>query len=170
VEVLGYGVPTGLGSHVQWDRKIDGLLAGALMSIPAIKAVELGDGLLQARSQGTSAHDEIMYDEEGFSRKSNRAGGVEGGITNGDVLRVTAFMKPISTVMQPLDTVDVVTKEAAKAFRERSDVCAVPAAGVVAEQMTAFVLAREALRTFGGDTVDDMRTNHHAYLERVSRF
>lgn len=170
VEVLAHGVPAGLGSHVQWDRKIDGMLAAALMSIPAIKAVELGDGLVQAKSHGTEAHDEIVHDGHDFGRRSNRAGGVEGGITNGDVLRVTAYMKPIATVMQPLDTVDVDTKAAAKAFRERSDVCAVPAAGVVAEQMVAFVLAREALRTYGGDTLGDVRANHAAVQHRINQF
>ncbi len=170
VEVVGHGVPVGLGSHVHWDRKLDGQLAGALMSIHAIKAVEIGDGLQQAASLGTEAHDEIIHDGTEFGRKTNRAGGLEGGITNGDPLRLTAYMKPIATVMQPLDTVDVDTKEAVKAFRERSDVCAVPAAGVVAEQMVAFVLAREALRSYGGDTVDDFVESAAATADRISRF
>ncbi len=172
VEVLGYGLPPGIGSHVHWDRKLDGMLAGALMSIQAIKAVEIGEGLEQAASHGTGAHDEIIpgRPDAGFARKTNRAGGIEGGMTNGDVLSVTAYMKPIATVMQPLDTVDVDTKEAAKAFRERSDVCAVPAAGVVAEQMVAFTLAREALRMFGGDTVGDFTASHKAYVERLGTF
>lgn len=172
VEVLGYGVPPGIGSHVHWDRKLDGMLAAALMSIQAIKAVEIGDGLDQSRSLGTRAHDEIVpgSPDTGFSRKTNRAGGIEGGMTNGDVLSVTAYMKPISTVMQPLDTVDVDTKEPAKAFRERSDVCAVPAAGVVAEQMVAFILAKELLRMYGGDTVGDVLRAHTSYLERLKKF
>ena len=172
VEVLGYGLPPGVGSHVHWDRKLDGMLAGALMSIQAIKAVEIGDGLGQAAAVGTQAHDEIVpgRPDSGFARKTNRAGGIEGGMTNGDVLSVTAYMKPIATVMQPLDTVDVDTKEAAKAFRERSDVCAVPAAGVVAEQMVAFTLAREILRMYGGDTIGDFMSSHDAYIARLGKF
>ncbi|NNK92203.1 MAG: chorismate synthase, partial [Acidimicrobiia bacterium] len=137
VEVLAYGLPPGVGSHVHWDRKLDGRLAHALMSIQAIKGVEIGDGFDVARRPGSGAHDEIYHDPGGFTRATNRAGGTEGGMTNGAVLRVRAAMKPISTVMRPLDTVDVETKEPEKAFRERSDVCAVPAAGVVAEQMVA---------------------------------
>ena len=173
VEVLAYGLPPGLGSHVHWDRKLDGQLAGALMSIQAIKAVEIGDGMAQARMRGSAAHDEIVLDEasdSGFGRRSNRAGGLEGGMTTGEPLTVRAAMKPISTVMRPLDTVDVETKTAEKAFRERSDVCAVPAAGVVAEQMVAFVLAREVLRTFGGNTVGDLQQAHAGYLDRLERF
>lgn len=172
VEVLGYGIPPGIGSHVHWDRKLDGMLAAALMSIQAIKAVEIGEGISQSRSVGTLAHDEIVPGSPGtgFARKTNRAGGIEGGMTNGDVLSVSAYMKPISTVMQPLDTIDVDTKKAAKAFRERSDVCAVPAAGVVAEQMVAFTLAREALRMYGGDTVGDVIASHHAYVKRLEDF
>lgn len=170
VEVLGYGLPPGLGSHVHWDRKLDGLLAGAVMSIQAIKAVEIGDGLSQASSRGSAAHDEIVLDGEAYGRRSNRAGGLEGGMTTGGVLRVRAAMKPIATIMRPLDTVDVATKEADRAFRERSDVCAVPAAGVVAEQMVAYVLANEVLRQFGGDTVSDIKANVAAYVARVSTF
>jgi chorismate synthase len=170
VEVLGYGLPPGLGSHVHWDRKLDGLLAGAVMSIQAIKAVEIGDGLSQAASRGSAAHDEIVLDGQSYARRSNRAGGLEGGMTTGGVLRVRAAMKPIATIMRPLDTVDVATREADRAFRERSDVCAVPAAGVVAEQMVAYVLANEVLRQFGGDTVADIRANVAAYVARVSTF
>lgn len=170
VEVLAFGLPPGLGSHVHWDRKLDGLLAGALMSIQAIKAVEIGEGIDQARSRGSAAHDEIIHDNHRYGRKSNRAGGLEGGMTTGAPLRVTAYMKPIATLMRALDTVDVTTTEAAKAFRERSDVCAVPAAGVVAEQMVAYVLANEVLRSFGGDTVEDLVASHARYLERISRF
>ncbi|MEZ5176027.1 MAG: chorismate synthase [Acidimicrobiia bacterium] len=169
-EVLGYGLPPGLGSHVHWDRKLDGLLAGALMSIQAIKAVQIGDGVAQSHMTGSAAHDAITRDGEGFGRRTNRAGGLEGGITTGEVLRVTVMMKPIATVMRPLDTVDVDSKEAAKAFRERSDVCAVPAAGVVAEQMTAYVLANEVLRTYGGDTVGDVVAADAAYRRRISEF
>ncbi len=170
VEVLGYGLPPGLGSHVHWDRKLDGLLAGAVMSIQAIKAVEIGDGLTQAASRGSLAHDEIIMDDGSYGRRSNRAGGLEGGMTTGGILRVRAAMKPIATIMRPLDTVDVATKEADKAFRERSDVCAVPAAGVVAEQMVAYVLANEVLRQFGGDTIADIEVNVGTYLARLSTF
>lgn len=175
VEVLAYGVPPGLGSHVHWDRKLDGQLAGALMSIQAIKAVEVGDGLSQAAHRGSAAHDEIIVDPNsavagGYGRRSNRAGGLEGGMTTGDVLRVKAAMKPIATIMRPLDTVDVDSRTPEKAFRERSDVCAVPAAGVVAEQMVAYVLASESLRKFGGDTVADFVAAHDAYLARLEDF
>ncbi len=170
VEVLAYGLPPGLGSHVHWDRKLDGLLAGALMSIQAIKAVEIGDGIAQSQARGSDAHDEITRQDGDFGRRTNRAGGLEGGITTGEVLRVTAMMKPISTLMRPLDTVDVETKEPEKAFRERSDVCAVPAAGIVAEQMVSYVLANELLRKYGGDTVGDIATSHEAYLARLSEF
>ena len=170
VEVLGYGLPPGLGSHVHWDRRLDARLAEALMSIQAIKGVEVGDGFTSARRRGSEAHDEIFPAGDGFERHTNRAGGTEGGMTIGDVLRVRAAMKPISTVMRPLRTVDVTTGEAEVAFRERSDVVAVPAAGVVAEQMVAIVLAQEAQRTFGGDTVEDFTASHRAYLDRLARF
>lgn len=173
VEVLAYGLPPGLGSHVHWDRKLDGLLAGAVMSIQAIKAVEIGDGLSQSAARGSDAHDEIIPGDGGdggYGRRSNRAGGLEGGMTTGGVLRVKAAMKPISTIMAPLDTVDVDTGLPDKAFRERSDVCAVPAAGVVAEQMVAYVLAAEVLRKFGGDTVDDIERAHVGYLDRLRSF
>jgi chorismate synthase len=169
-EVLAYGVPVGVGSHVHWDRKLDGLLAGALMSIQAIKAVEIGDGFETASRRGSVAHDEIYHEAGEFTRTSNRAGGTEGGMSMGGVIRVRAAMKPISTVMRPLDTVNVETKDAEKAFRERSDVCAVPAAGVVAEQVVAVVLARELQRKFGGDTVGDMQTNLAAYRSRLASF
>jgi chorismate synthase len=170
VEVLAYGLPPGLGSHVHWDRKLDGLLAGALMSIQAIKAVEIGDGLSQASSRGSAAHDEIITRHDEYGRRTNRAGGLEGGMTTGDVLRVKAAMKPISTLMRALETVDVDTGQTASAFRERSDVCAVPAAGVVAEQMVAFVLANELMRKFGGDTVDDVVSSFNAYEARLAEF
>lgn len=170
VEVLAYGLPPGIGSHVHWDRKLDGRLAQALMSIQAIKGVEVGDGFAVARMRGSEAHDEIYYEGEQFTRHSNRAGGTEGGITIGGPLRVRAAMKPISTVMRPLDTVDVDTKQPDKAFRERSDVCAVPAAGVVAEQMVAIVLAQELQRKLGGDTVGDMQGALGAYRARLNAF
>jgi chorismate synthase len=154
-EVLAYGVPPGIGSHVHYDRKLDGLLAGAVMSIPAIKGVEIGDGFEAAGLPGSKAHDEIVMEGGGLSRVTNRAGGTEGGMSNGETIRVRGAMKPISTLMRPLRTVDMSTGEEAEAVRERSDVCAVPAAGVVAEQMVAFVLAAEMQRKFGGDTVGE---------------
>ncbi|HJR87519.1 MAG TPA: chorismate synthase [Acidimicrobiia bacterium] len=169
VEVLAYNVPPGLGSHVHWDRRIDGLLAGALMSIHAIKAVEIGDGLETARRRGTQAHDEIYYDG-GFARRTNRAGGTEGGMTVGGLLRVRAAMKPISTVLKGLETVDIVTRQSERAFYERSDTCAVPAAGVVAEQMVAIVLAQECQRVFGGDTVNDFRAAALSRRTRLAAF
>ncbi|MEE8485451.1 MAG: chorismate synthase [Acidimicrobiia bacterium] len=170
VEVLAYGLPPGLGSYVHWDRKLDGLLAGALMSIQAIKAVEIGDGLTQAESRGSAAHDEITMTGGEFTRRTNRSGGLEGGMTTGGVLRVSAAMKPISTLMRPLETVDVETKQQESAFRERSDVCAVPAAGVVAEQMVAYVLANEVIRKFGGDTVADLVASCDVYKARLRAF
>jgi chorismate synthase len=168
VEVLAYGLVPGIGSHVHWDRKLDGRLAGALMSIQAIKAVEIGDGLTQAASRGSAAHDEIIMKDGSYSRRTNHAGGLEGGMTTGEVLRVKAAMKPISTLMRALETVDVDTKETASAFRERSDVCAVPAAGVVAEQMVAYGLANEMMRKFGGDTVADFVSSVDAYRARLA--
>lgn len=170
VEVLAYGLPPGIGSHVHWDRRLDAQVSQALMSIQAIKAVEVGDGLETARRPGSAAHDEIFYTDGAFVRNSDRAGGVEGGMTTGQPFRVRAAMKPISTVMRPLQTVDVVTKDAETAFRERSDVCAVPAAGVVAEQMVAIVLASEVLRMFGGDTAADLSASVARYLERLTEF
>jgi len=170
VEILAYGVPPGIGSHVHWDRRLDGLLAGALMSIPAIKAVEMGDGARVAGGPGSEAHDEIGYGDGAFRRDSDHAGGLEGGMTTGQTLRMRAFMKPLSTLMRPLGTVDVVTKQAAEAFRERSDVCAVPAAGVVAEQMVAYVVAAEMQRSFGGDTVGDFVAAVDAYRARIAEF
>ncbi len=170
VEVVVHGLPPGLGSHVHWDRKIDARLAAALMSIQAIKGVEIGDGFETARRRGSAAHDEILPDGDGFARATNRSGGTEGGMTTGEPLRVRAAMKPISTVMRPLRTVDVATKEPDVAFRERSDVCAVPRAGVVAEQVVAITLADEVLRMFGGDTVDDVVAAVDRYRARVAAF
>ncbi len=170
VEVVAHGLMPGLGSHVHFDRKLDARLAEALMSIQAIKAVEIGDGITTARRRGSAAHDEIYHEDGGFARRSNRAGGTEGGMTNGAPLRVRAAMKPISTVMKPLETVDFATKQTEKAFRERSDVCAVPAAGVVAEQMVAIVLAQEIQRKFGGDTIGDIQAAVDAYRKRLAAF
>lgn len=170
VEVLAYGLPPGIGSHVHWDRRLDTRLTGALMSIQAIKAVEVGDGFASAARRGSAAHDEIYHDGDDFYRTTTRAGGIEGGMSIGGPIRVRAAMKPISTVMRPLDTVDVTTKQAEKAFRERSDVCAVPAAAVVAEHMVAIVLAQEVQRMFGGDTVADLVGGVAAYRSRLAAF
>ncbi|MDJ0925010.1 MAG: chorismate synthase [Acidimicrobiia bacterium] len=167
-EVLVYGLPAGIGSHVHWDRRLDAELARALMSIQAIKGVEVGDAYEVAALPGSEAHDEIYHDGTDFIRRTNRAGGVEGGMSIGEVVRVRAAMKPISTVMRPLDTVNVKTKEPEKAFRERSDVCAVPAAAVVGEQMVAYVVAREVQRKFGGDTVADLQAAVAAYHQRIA--
>src|SRR5262249_55728698 len=156
VEVLGYGVPPGLGSHVHWDRRIDGLLAQALMSIQAMKAVEIGEGFNVAGARGSEAHDAISWDAEAneYRRESSRAGGIEGGMTTGDLLVARVAMKPLATLNRPvLKTVDTETKEESVSFKERTDVTAVPAAGVVAETMVALVLASEALRKFGGDSL-----------------
>jgi len=154
-EVLGFGVPPGIGSHVHYDRRLDALLAAAVMSIPAVKGVEIGDGFEVAGLPGSKSHDEILFDDGSLQRPTNRAGGTEGGMSNGETIRVRGAMKPISTLMRPLRTVDMSTGDPAEAVRERSDVCAVPAAGVVAEQMVAFILAAEFQRKFGGDNVDE---------------
>jgi chorismate synthase len=167
VEVLAYGLPPGLGSHVQGDRRLDARLAAALMGIQAIKGVELGDGFETARRRGSHAHDEIELGDDGIRRRTARAGGTEGGMSTGDVLRVRAAMKPISTVPKALDTVDVKTGEPAKAINQRSDVCAVPAAGVVAEAMVALVIADAALEKFGGDSVEETRRNLEGYLKSL---
>jgi chorismate synthase len=167
-EVVAHSVPVGIGSHVQYDRRLDFLLGGAVMSIPAIKGVEIGDGFTGAATPGSSAHDEIVRSDDGVSRETNRAGGVEGGMSNGEPVRVRAAMKPISTLMQPLRTVDMSTGEPDQAVRERSDVCAVPAAAVVGEQMVAFVLAAEFMRKFGGDSVSDFEAAVAHYRERVA--
>ena len=164
VEVLAYGLPPGLGSYVHWDRRLDARLAAALMGIQAIKGVEVGDGFETARRRGSRAHDEIEHGDGVLRRRSGRAGGTEGGMSTGDPLRVRAAMKPISTVPRALDTVDVATGESAKAINQRSDVCAVPAAGVVAEAMVALVIADACLEKFGGDSVAETARNHAAYL------
>jgi len=167
VEVVVYGLPPGLGSHVHWDRRLDGRLAGALMSIQAIKGVEVGDGFTTARRRGSLAHDEIEGTEAGIRRVTNRAGGIEGGMSTGEPVRVRAAMKPISTLPRALATVDVRTGAAAKAINQRSDVTAVPAAGVVAEAMTALVLADAMLEKFGGDSVAETARNAEAYLKEM---
>ena len=167
VEVICFNVPIGLGSHVHWDRRLDSRLAGALMGIQAIKGVELGDGFTTATRRGSVAHDEIELVNGEIVRRTKRAGGTEGGISNGDLLRVRAAMKPISTVPKALDTIDVATGEAAKAINQRSDVCAVPAAGVVAEAMAALVLAEAVLEKFGGDSVSETRRNFQSYIENL---
>ena len=170
VEVLGYGVPAGLGSHVHWDRRIDGLLAQALMSIQAMKGVEIGDGFAVAGVRGSEAHDEILWDAEaGYTRGSTRAGGTEGGMTTGDLLVARVAMKPLATLNRPtLKTVDVLTKEQTVSFKERTDVTAVPASGVVAETMVALVLASEVLRKFGGDSLTELVRNHRSFVDSLS--
>jgi chorismate synthase len=168
VEVLAYGLPPGLGSHVHWDRRLDAQLAGALMGIQAIKGVEVGDGFRTAARRGSAAHDEMDRDDSGvIHRRTGRAGGTEGGMSTGDVLRVRAAMKPISTVPRALDTIDTTGEGSAKAIHQRSDVSAVPAAGVVAEAMVALVLAQACVEKFGGDSVTETARNHAAYLASI---
>ena len=170
-EVVALGCPVGLGSYVQWDRRLDGRLAQAFCSIQAIKGCELGLGFEAARRPGSSVHDEILFDAEtGFRRSSNNAGGLEGGVTNGQPVIVRAAMKPLSTLRTPLKSVDLATKEAVEAVVERSDVCAVPAAGVVGEAMMAIVLAEAFLEKFGGDSVAEIRRNYAAYQESLKRW
>ncbi|MPZ69642.1 MAG: chorismate synthase [Actinobacteria bacterium] len=165
VEILAFGLPPGLGSHVHWDRKLDGRLAAELMAVHAIKGVEIGDGFASAARRGTVAHDEIEADG---SRATNRAGGTEGGMTVGGTLRLRAAMKPLSTLKKRLKTLDMETREPAEAFQERTDACAVPAAGVVCEAVVALVLADAVLEKFGGDTMDELKASFDIYLKRVS--
>ena len=170
VEVLAYGVPPGIGSHVHWDRKIDGLLAQALMSIQAMKAVEIGEGFDVAGRRGSDAHDEILWDAESgtYLRASDRAGGTEGGMTTGALLVARVAMKPLASLNRPvLRTVDTETKDETVSFKERTDVTAVPAAGVVAETMVSLVLAGEVLRKFGGDSLPELLRNHQGYLDQL---
>jgi chorismate synthase len=167
VEVVLYGLPPGLGSHVHWDRRLDGRLAGAMMSIQAIKGVEIGDGFAGAARRGSQAHDEIESSAAGLHRLTNRAGGIEGGMSTGDPVRVRAAMKPISTVPRALATVDIRTGEPARAINQRSDVTAVPAAGVVAEAMAALVIADAALEKFGGDSITETCRNLSGYLKTL---
>ena len=168
VEVLAYNLPPGLGSHAHWDRRLDAKLAGAMMGIQAIKGVEIGDGFLSATRRGSVAHDEIEKNSQGdIARRSDRAGGTEGGMSNGEILRVKVAMKPISTVPKALDTIDVATGLPAKAINQRSDVCAVPAAGIVAEAMACLVLADAVLEKFGGDSVSETKRNYLNYLQNL---
>jgi len=170
-EVVALGCPVGLGSYVQWDRRLDGRIAQALCSIQAIKGCEFGMGFEAARRPGSGVHDEILFDAAaGFRRSSNNAGGLEGGVTNGQPLVVRAAMKPLSTLRTPLKSVDLATKEAVEAVVERSDVCAVPAAGIVGEAMLAIVLADAFLEKFGGDSLDEIRRNHGAYLDSLKQW
>ena len=165
VEVLAFGLPAGLGSHVHWDRRLDGRIAGAMMSIHAMKGVEIGDGFTTATRRGSVAHDEIELNPDGtVKRRSGRAGGTEGGMSTGEMLRVRVAMKPISTVPRALDTIDTATMQPAKAINQRSDVCAVPASGVVAEAMLALVLADALLEKFGGDSLGETKRNLDSYL------
>jgi chorismate synthase len=168
VETLVYGLPPGIGSYVHWDRRLDSQLAGALMGIQAIKGVEVGDGFETTRRRGSLAHDEIEKDASGIvHRTSGRAGGIEGGMSTGEILRVRTGMKPISTVPKALATIDVSTGEATKAHHQRSDVCAVPAAGIVAEAMVSLVIANAVLEKFGGDSVAETRRNMQSFLDSI---
>jgi len=167
VEVLAYGLPPGLGSHVHWDRRLDAQLAAALMGIQAIKGVEVGDGFLTTTRRGSEAHDELVAEDGELVRTSDKAGGTEGGMSTGTVLRVRAGMKPIATVPHALRTIDIATSEAAAAHHQRSDVCAVPAAGVVAEAMVALVLANAVVEKFGGDSVTETARNLRGYLDAI---
>jgi len=167
-EIIGYGIPPGLGSHIGWNTRLDGRLARSLMSIPAIKGVEIGAGFAACEKYGSEVHDEIFYESSrGFKRKTNRAGGLEGGITNGEPLILRAGMKPIPTLAKPLHTVDINTKEPAKALKERADVCAVPAAAVVGEAMVAVEIASAVTEKFGGDGLDELLLNYHNYLKSI---
>jgi chorismate synthase len=167
IEVIAYGLPPGLGSHVHWDRRLDARLAAALMGVQAMKGVEIGDGFTTARRWGSQAHDEIDPAHPGISRRTNRAGGLEGGITNGEPLRARVAMKPISTVPRALSTIDTKTGEPAVAIHQRSDVCAVPRAGVVLESVVGLVLAEAALEKFGGDSIAETRRNAESYLKAL---
>jgi len=171
-EIVAHRVPVGLGSHAQWDEKLDGKLAQALMSVQAVKAVEMGAGVLAAGSNGSEVMDEIFYDEAAkkFRRTSNRAGGLEGGITNGEDVVVRGYLKPISTLRKPLGTADMVTKEPVRAAYERSDWCVVPAGGVAGEAMVALVLADAFLQKFGGDSLREMRRNFEGYGQQIDEF
>jgi chorismate synthase len=177
VEVVVYGLPVGLGNHTQWDVRLDARLAGALMSVQAIKGVELGLGCEAANKFGSEVHDEIFYEESvrgksttgGFKRLTNNAGGIEGGISNGEPIVVRAYMKPIPTLKKPLRSVDLLTKKPITATYERSDVCAVPAASVVCESMVAFEVARAFLEKFGGDSMSEIRRNYDGYLLSIEK-
>jgi chorismate synthase len=171
VEVVTVGLPPGLGSFAQWDRKLDGRLAFALMSLQAVKGVEVGLGFATARVPGSQVHDEIAFDStKGFLRHSNNSGGIEGGMSTGEPLRVRVAFKPLSTLMRPLQSIDLRTKEPVEATIERSDVCAIPAAAVIAESVVAFVIAQAFLEKFGGDSLTEIRRNYEGYMEQVRRF
>jgi chorismate synthase len=171
-EVVAHNVPPGLGSHITWDQRLDGRLAQAVVSIQAVKGIEIGDALEAAASFGSRVQDTIQYDREArrFSRGSNHAGGIEGGMTNGQDIVLRGLLKPISTLRRPLESVDFATREPALAAYERSDVCVVRAAGVIAESMTALVLAQAFLEKFGGDSLGETRRNFEGYIEQVRRF
>ena len=173
-EVVAHNVPPGLGTYAQWDERLDALLAAAVMSLQAVKAVEIGSGITAAASLGSAVHDEIGYDEStgfaGFTRSRNNAGGIEGGVSNGEDIRVRGYLKPISTLRRPLQSVDFATREPVKAAYERSDVCVVPAAGVAAEAMVALTLARCALEKFGGDSMTETLRNFQGYLEQLKKY
>jgi chorismate synthase len=166
-ETLVYGCPPGLGTYVHWDRKLDAQIAAAVMGIQAIKSVEIGDGLETTRRRGSVAHDEILREDGEVHRITDRAGGIEGGMSNGEVIRVRAGMKPISTVPRALQTIDTSTGDAATAHHQRSDVCAVPAAGVVVEAMVALVVANSVLEKFGGDSITETKRNLESYLAEI---
>jgi chorismate synthase len=173
-EVVAHNVPPGLGTYAQWDERLDALLAAAVMSLQAVKAVEIGSGISAAASLGSAVHDEIGYSESssfaGFTRVHNNAGGIEGGVSNGEDIRVRGYLKPISTLRRPLQSVDFATREPIKAAYERSDVCVVPAAGVAAEAMVALTLARCALEKFGGDSMGETLRNYQGYLEQLKQY
>jgi chorismate synthase len=171
-EVVAVCIPPGLGSHIQWDRRLDAQIAQAMMSIPAVKAVEIGDGIAAARKPGSSVHDAIFYDgrKKRFERHTNNAGGLEGGISNGEELRIKIYIKPIPTLRKALDSIDIDTKNVSKASVERSDVCIVPAAGVVAEAMLAIVLANAFLEKLGGDSLKEIKCNYDAYQRLLSEY
>ncbi|MNI63685.1 Chorismate synthase [compost metagenome] len=164
------GAPVGLGSHVQWDRKLDGRIAQAVVSIQAFKGVEFGIGFDAAKNKGSQVHDEILYTEEGFERRTNRAGGLEGGMTTGEPIVVRGVMKPISTLYKALQSVDIDTKEAFTAQIERSDTCAVPAAGVIMENVVAWEVAQAFLEKFGGDSIEEIRRNYESFLAQVKEY
>jgi chorismate synthase len=169
-EVVVHGVPPGLGTYAQWDERLDGLLAGAVMSLQAVKAVEIGSGIHAAGAMGSTVHDEIGYNDGAFTRARNNAGGIEGGVSNGEEIRVRGYLKPISTLRRPLGSVDFATREPVKAAYERSDVCVVPAAGVAAEAMVALTLAKCALEKFGGDSMAETTRNFEGYKEQLRKF
>jgi chorismate synthase len=173
-EVVGHNVPPGLGTYAQWDERLDAMLAAAVMSLQAVKAVEIGSGISAAASPGSQVHDEIGYEAKSrytkFSRAHNNAGGIEGGVSNGEEIRVRGYLKPISTLRRPLQSVDFATREPVKAAYERSDVCVVPAAGVAAEAMVALTLARAALEKFGGDSVLETKRNFEGYIEQLKNY